>query len=417
MASLSGLLTFVLLLVSAGAAPAVYPSDGGLAAKLQPFVDNHVIGGCVVLVADKEKILDLETVGYSDLDAKTPMQPNDLFWIASMTKSFTAAALMMMVDEEKLDINDPVEKYLPEFKGQMVMDENDKGHAHPPQHPITVREIMSHTSALTEKPKEDHILKDDVMEIAKAPLEWEPGTKFRYNNSGINVGGYLVEVLSGMPYGQFIQQRILDPLEMKDTTYWPTEEQASHLVKSVTVDAATHKLKNVTGDPGLMKNVKAHGGVPAMMLSQFGGELIPEYANHYAWPAGGLFSTATDVSKFCRMLLNGGTYKGRQYLTPASLKQMTTDETGSVFVNPDSAYGLGYFVLKKKGDDGMSVGSFGHLGARKTVMEIDPENGLVLIMMLQNMDLSGQQLKDLYSKAFFKTAITKYGRAERVPGQ
>ena len=138
-ASLPSSICAAFFLASVSAAPVSYPSNGGLAAKLQPFVDSQVIGGSLVLVANKEKILDLEAVGYSSLDSKTPMQPNDLFWIASMTKSFTAVALMMMVDEGKVNINDPVEKYLPEFKGQMVVDEKDKDHPHPPQHPITVR--------------------------------------------------------------------------------------------------------------------------------------------------------------------------------------------------------------------------------------------------------------------------------------
>ena len=390
------------------------PSSGGLAAKLQPFVDKHVIAGCVVLVANKDRILDLEPVGYSDLDAKKPMKTDDLFWIASMTKSFTGLALMMMVDEGKLNINDSVEKYLPQFKGQMVVDEKDKDHPHRPQHPITVREVMSHTAALVEKPKQHHILKDDISEIAKAPLEWEPGTKYRYNNAGINIGGYLVEVLSGMRYGDFMRQRVLDPLGMKDTTFWPNDEQAAHLAKTAIIDPVTKTLKNRNENADFIKNTKLRGTVPPVMLSQFTGDLMPDYALHYAMPAGGLYSTATDVSRFCQMLLNGGTFKGRQYITPASLKAMTADQTGPVTVSPDEAYGVGFAVKKKQIADGLSIGSFGHRGARKTVMWVDPVNQLVLIMLLQNGEFTGQQQNDL-NTAFFRTAIDKYGRAKPMP--
>jgi CubicO group peptidase (beta-lactamase class C family) len=403
---LAGAVILVPISFVLGEAP---PSDGGLAAKLRPFVDNQTIAGCVLLVANKDRILDLETAGYSDIDKKTPMQPDNLFWIASMTKSFTAVALMMMVDEGKVNINDPVEKYLPEFKGQMVVDQTGGNPApHAPSHPITVRECMSHTAALTEKPKQHWVLQDDVAEIAKAPLEWEPGTKFRYNNAGINVGGYLVQVLSGMPYGDFIRQRLLDPLEMKDTTFWPTDAQASHFAKGGIMDPVTKRLKDRDGNEDLIANVKLRGTVPPILLTQMTGELLPTYAKHYAMPAGGLYSTAEDISKFCRMLLNGGTYKGKTYISPASLKLMTTNETGGVPVNPTEGYGLGYFVQKAPSDDGPSVGSFGHRGAPRTAMWVDPNNGLVLVI-LQHASLTGAQQKAEYT-AFFKNAIARYGK-------
>ena len=114
---------------------------GKLAAAMQQFVDDQAIAGAVMLVADKDRILALETVGYSDLEARKPMQPNDLFWIASMTKTITATALMMLVDEGKVNVNDPVEKYLPAFKGMMV--NGADGKLHPPAHPVLVRELLS----------------------------------------------------------------------------------------------------------------------------------------------------------------------------------------------------------------------------------------------------------------------------------
>ncbi len=154
-----------------------------------------------MLVANQERVLDLEAAGYASLSALTPMRPDALFWIASMSKSFTGAALMMLVDEGKLKLDDPVEKYLPEFKGQMVVE--DQAPPHPPQHPITIREIMDHTSGVVtpQDPafKGKTTLREIVEVIGKSPLHREPGTKYEYNNSGINTGGRLIEVLSGMP--------------------------------------------------------------------------------------------------------------------------------------------------------------------------------------------------------------------------
>jgi len=130
--------------------PAPHVSTGAIAARLQPFVDDHTMAGAVVLVASKDKVVDLEAVGYADLAAKRPMSTNDLFWIASMTKPLTATALMMLVDEGKVNVNDPVEKYVAAFKGQMFMAKRDDNHAllKKPQHPILVREILTHTSGL-----------------------------------------------------------------------------------------------------------------------------------------------------------------------------------------------------------------------------------------------------------------------------
>src|SRR4051812_26167313 len=160
----------------------------------------------VVLVADKEKVLDLEAVGVSSVEKKTPMKTDALFWIASMTKSVTGAALMMLLDEGKLSLDDAVEKYLPEFKGQLVAEQGKEPHA--PRHPITLREVMDHTSglALPNDPalKRAYSLKENVGQLAKLPLQWEPGTKFQYNNSGINTGARVLEVVSGVAYAEFM---------------------------------------------------------------------------------------------------------------------------------------------------------------------------------------------------------------------
>src|SRR5258708_28862638 len=180
----------LLFLAFVAATPLARSADapGPIAPVLQSFVDQHIAPGVVALVANKDGVLALEKAGYASLANKTPIREDAVFWIASMSKSLTGSALMMLVDEGKVSLDDPVEKYLPEFKGQEVEQEGIE--RHPPAHPITVREIMSHTSGLvlaSEKSlKQAWTLKENVAQYAAKPLRQEPGTKFEYNNCGIN---------------------------------------------------------------------------------------------------------------------------------------------------------------------------------------------------------------------------------------
>jgi CubicO group peptidase (beta-lactamase class C family) len=388
------------------------PSDGGMAGVLQRFMDEKLIAGAVVLVEDREKVLDLEAVGDADLAAKKPMQADDLFYIASMTKCFTSAALMMLVDEGKVDIDDPVEKYLPEFKNEMVKEAG--GSPHPPRHPITIKEAMSHTAGLPKDTKPRHfVLEDELKVLAAAPLKWEPSSKFEYSQ-GLEIAGRIVEKVSGIPYGQFVQERLLDPLGMQQTSFWPNAEQAAHLALTHKFDPATKTFEPLALNSELLADPSKCGTVPPVILSQFPASMVQTYENHYARPSGGLFSTATDLSKFCQMLLNGGTYHGRRYLSAAALKQMSSVQTGDLAVGGGGrqGYGLGFFVQKKQLPGGVSVGSFGHHGARKTQLWIDPQNGIAMILLVQCWELTSKQLDDLYA-AYQNQAVARYGKASR----
>ncbi len=246
-------------------------------------------------MASKDKVLDLEAIGYADIAAKRPMRTDSLFWIASMTKPMTATALMMLVDEGKVKVDDPVEKYLPEFKGQMVVAEQDQDHVllRNPSHPITVKEVLSHTSGLpfmsrVEGKIERFPLREAAIVYALTPLNSEPGSKYLYSNAGINIAGRIIEVVSGMPYEEFMEKRLFGPLGMKDTTFWPSEEQLQRLAKSYKPNADKTGLEET----------------PITSLTY---PLVDRKRN--PCPAGGLFSTATDLSTFCRMILNGGAYE------------------------------------------------------------------------------------------------------------
>ena len=235
----------------AQAAPSV-PIE--LAPALKPFVESHSLAGAVVLVANKDKVLDLEAVGYSDVASKTPMKTDAVFWIASQSKPITAAALMILVDEGKVKLDDPVAKYLPEFRDLWVATERDNDHIllKRPSRPITVREILSHTSGMPfasamEQPTLDGLsLRDAVKSYAMTPLQSEPGTKYQYSNAGINTAGRIIEVVGGMPYEDFLQKRLFDPLGMKDTTFWPDDAQLKRLAKSYKPNSAKNDLEETT---------------------------------------------------------------------------------------------------------------------------------------------------------------------------
>jgi CubicO group peptidase (beta-lactamase class C family) len=329
-----------------------------LAPVLQPFVDSHTLAGAVVLVADPDKILGVEAVGWRDVAAKKPMQTDCLFWIASQSKPITAAALMILVDEGKVNVDDPVEKYLPEFKGQQVNSSTNAAHPElkAPRHPIRVREILSHTSGLPfksdmEQPTLDLFpLAARVQSYAKLALLFEPGTKSQYSNAGINTAGRIVEVVSGMRFEKFLDERIFTPLGMSDTTFWPNSAQLKRLAKAYKPNAKKDDLEEC----------------PIAQL-----KYPLDDRERQPMPAGGLFSTAHDVSIFYRMLANNGSFEGQRILSGKAVAQMTSDQSGAA----NSHYGFGI------GSNGKTVT---HGGAYNTASAFDRERKLITIFLGQH---------------------------------
>jgi CubicO group peptidase (beta-lactamase class C family) len=289
--------------------------------------------------------------------------------------------------------------------------------AHLPKHPITVREITNHTSGLvlaSEKTlKRTHSLRDDVAQYAARPLRQEPGTKYEYNNCGINTAGRIMEVVSGMAYAEFMQKRLFDPLGMKDTTCWPNEEQSARLAHTARLAEDRRTLVEIKQDKDVKSEVilKWSGGVPvpAALTADMGAGVAFDYGKRYAMPAGGYFSTAHDLGRFCRMLLRDGELDGKRYLSAKAVRAMSAIQTGGVPVNPQEAYGVGWSV-KIRDDEGPSAGSFGHRGARRTAMWIDPHNQLAMIILVERFDMPGDQQKAMYG-GFMKAAIARYGIA------
>jgi CubicO group peptidase (beta-lactamase class C family) len=372
----SALVLLALSAVSLGAPRAA--GDVGLARVLQPFVERRVLAGAVTLVASRDSMLSLEAVGYSDLAARKKMSTDALFWIASQSKPMTAAALMMLVDAGKVNLEDAVERYLPEFKGQMVVVEKDADHVllRRPNHPIKVRELLNHTSGLPfsspmEEPTLDLMcLHDAVRSYALLPLQFEPGTKYDYSNAGMNTAGRIIEVVSGLAYETFMDQRLFKPLGMKDTTFWPSPAQLRRLAKSYKPNADQTELDETA-------------------ITQLRYPLSDR--KRQPIPAGGLFSTAQDVARFCQMVLNGGVLNENRFLSEAAVAQMTSKQTGNTL---KEGYGYGW---------SLRGGVFGHGGAYSTSMNIDPQCGLITVFMVQHAGFAGQEGLAL-EKAFGEAA-------------
>ena len=351
-------------------------------AALQPFVDRGELAGAVTLVANPQRILSLAGVGFADIAGNKPMQADTAFWIASQSKPITAAALMMLVDEGKVQLEDPVEKYLPEFRGQMVVAERDAEHVllKKPRHPITVKNVLSHTSGLPfrsalEVPTLDRLpLADRVRSYAMTPLEFEPDTKYQYSNAGINTAARIIEVVAGKDFEDFLDERLLHPLGMHDTTFWPDDSQVARIAKSYRPGKNDQSLKETT-------------------ISQLQYPLA-EHRERYPMPAGGLFSTAQDIVRFYQMLANGGQFQGRRYLSLTAVKALTSKQTPDKIGNE---YGFGFST----GDS-----RFGHGGAYSTNSYFDRKHGLILIWLVQHAGFSGDGAKA--QQAFRQAAIESF---------
>jgi CubicO group peptidase (beta-lactamase class C family) len=351
---------------------------------LQPFVDRHALAGAVTLVADANQRLDVEAVGYSNLAANQAMKPDAIFWIASQTKPITATALMILVDEGKVSLDDPAEDYLPDLKGLWVETERDDDHLllRRPKRAPTVRDLLSHVSGMPfasgmEKPTLDGLsLADCVKSYAMTPLQTDPGERYQYSNAGINSAGRIIEVASGMAYEDFLSARLFDPLGMKDTTFFPDQTQVARIAKSYKPDASGNDLEETT--------------IPQLTYPLDG-------PNRHPMPAGGLFSTAYDLERFCRMILNGGILDEKRYLSEDSVKEMSRKQTGEAI--PES-YGLGWGV----DDEG-----FGHGGAYSTNMRIDTKRGLIFVFLVQHAGFPGNGGES--HSAFVNAAIQAFGEA------
>lgn len=352
-------------------------SSASIGSKLQHYVDEEVLAGAVLLIADKTQVLSLEAIGWADIAEKKPMKVDSTFWVASMTKPVTGVALMMVVDDGLVSIEDPVEKYIPEFRNLKVLQPD--GSLTTPRHPISIREVLTHTSGmrfLNSKDRQiiDSVpLKESVQNALLEPLLYEPGTKYSYSNEGTDTAGLIVEIVSGQPFEQFLQERLFTPLGMVDTTFNPSSAQVERLAKTY---AATEDKK------GLQETRIAYLTYP-----------LDGPGRHPA-PGGGLFSTARDMGRFGQMLLNGGTFEDKTYLSKESVHAMTTKQTGD---EVEDIYGLSIGASA----DGRS---FGHGGALRTNLGV--EGGIVRVILVQQLGDWGNGNPNEDFNTEVKTSIT-----------
>ena len=363
------------------------------------FIDEAVISGSVTAVASDKKLLSLESCGYSNIASKKTMQDNDLFWIASMTKPMTAVCVMQLHEKGKLVITDPVEKYLPEFKNQWLIKSRNKGELtlKKPSRPITIKDLLTHTSGLQNlRPtRNDHTLSELTMAYSKTPLNFEPGSYWSYSNSGINTLGRIIEVVSGLSYAEYMQKKIFSPCGMSDSTFWPSEDQASRVASIYSIDEKK-KLEELKEFPSFIKFL--NGGL--------------SNKSRTAYPAGGLFSTAEDVVAFYQMTLNGGSYKGNQILQKETLDMMTTNHTGDLkagFVE-GSCWGLGFSIVQKPigVTSTLTPGTFGHGGVYGTQSWADPKTKRIMVLMIQREGLKNSDGSEMRA-AFQRAAAQTYG--------
>jgi CubicO group peptidase (beta-lactamase class C family) len=353
--------------------PPVLPAQqadrfAAIAPKMQAFVDQGQISGIVTLVADKDRVLHLAAVGVSNIATGRKMQTDDLFWIASMSKPITAVGIAILVDDGKLTFDDPVEKYVPEFKN-ITLRTARGGPATRPSRPITLRDVLTHTSGLGEMTQRTpHMsLADTAVALAKMPLRSEPGTHWSYSTAGLDLMGRVIEVASGMPFAEFMQTRIFNPLGMTQTTYWLTPEQDLRYARSYVLNPDTKKLEETS--------------IPYM----YGGA-VTDHARP-ALGGAGLFSTAEDIARFYQMALNHGSLNGKKILKPETVAEMTRNQIGNLVARPGMPWGLGFCVItdpkRMAANDVYTPGSFGHGGAFGTSSWVDPTKGVIYIIMLQ----------------------------------
>ncbi|MFW6246462.1 MAG: serine hydrolase domain-containing protein, partial [Tangfeifania sp.] len=354
------------------------PEDVGLSAdtlnaasrEMEQYIDNGKLAGISTLVFKEGAVVHRKNYGYADLENQEPVTDSTIFRIYSMTKPVTAAALMTLYDEGKFQLDDKVSEYLPEFEGMLVYNAETKSEE-PQEDEMTIRHLLTHTSGIPYGWDQqayvdslyrvyggsgwDGILAEKIQVITEIPLKHQPGTIWEYG-LGIDVAGYLIEVLSGMPLDEFFEQEIFNPLNMDDSGFYVPESKHNRFSKLYT----KNKEGELTEMEGMMSTIFKS---PVTLFS--GG--------------GGLVSTADDYLKFCRMLLNDGELNGVRILEPSTAEMIMTDQLPQLAeYEEEIGYGLA-------GSVDLTRGVYGWAGAASTKFWIDPANEMIIMTFAQLM--------------------------------
>ncbi len=379
---------------------------------MQGYIDDGKLASGLTMLARHGETFHFEPYGVLDLESGTPVKRDTLFRIYSMTKPITSAAVMMLYEEGSFSLDDPVGKFIPELASMKVYDGMGETGMRlvDQQRPITVRHLLTHTSGLSygfhqDSPIEemyreaditdpDSTLKEMAEKLGKLPLVTQPGAKWRYSNA-TDVLGYLVEVVSGVPFDRYLQDNILDPLDMQDTSFYVAEENLDRLA---TVYGASPNGRIVPLDNPMVNRQRR----PHTLFS--GG--------------GGLVSTGADYMRFCQMLLNGGVFGDQRLLAPKTVEMMRsnhlTDDLKPFAVGQSNAsdtkgcgFGLGFRVVMDIAQHGIigSNGIYSWGGAASTVFWIDPQEDMVAILLTQFMPSSYYPLRREFQIATYQALV------------
>lgn len=368
---------------------------GRLDRFIQRYIDEGELNGATALILRDGKIVYHKAFGYSDMERRKPMQRDDMFRIASMTKPVVSVAAMTLVEEGAMSLDDPLSKHIPEFKGSRVLEKYNAADTTyttvPARSEVTVRQLLNQTSgigyaqigsaeanAIYAKNRINggigtpySTLKETIPRLARLPLFHQPGEKYLY---GLNtdVLGYLIEVVSGMPLDRFLQERIFAPLGMKDTHFYLPAEKKTRLVRLYRQEA-NGKLK--LQDSIIRINGDFHRDFP-----------LTSKGSYFSGGAG-LTSTAYDYAVFCQMLLNGGTYDGVRILSPHTIRLMTTNQIGrSPMWNGSEGpnrfgFGFGVYTEGSEAQTPARAGTYDWAGMFASYFWIDPKSRMACVFM------------------------------------
>lgn len=395
--------------------PTIAPVEAGFSAErldtlhrnLRAPVDAGRYSGYIFILARDGQIVDFRAHGHRDLEAGAPMQTDSIVKIFSMSKVITSTAILMLMEEGRLKLGDPAEKYLPALKNRKVFvgGTADAPRLADAERPFTVRDLLTHTAGYyydeswsadavpmelmsRAKVMEATSLDDFVNRVAALPLHEQPGTRYRY---GINTDllGAIIEKVSGQPLDQFLEQRIFAPLGLRDTSFWVPEEKRSRLAKVYQRDSAGRLVPSAWANTPLA------------------GPDRPFFSG-----GGGLYSTASDYVRFAQMLLNGGELEGTRILSRKTVELMTQNHIAHLavphpFNTPSQGFGLGVRILTDLGQSTLlgTPGTFGWDGAATTKVEIDPTERLVSIVLFQHVPFNQDDIFATFANGYYSALI------------
>ena len=392
-----GLLLFSFLLSAQSAFEISNPELQGMSSEklkilndaMHKFVDNNDISAIQTAIVKNGKLIHFDSYGNSDIADQDSLENDDIFRIASMTKPIVSVALMMLHEEGKFKLNDPVYKYIPEFKNLTV---KKRKKTKPVKNHVKVVDLLRHSAGLNFRGPEDYrktinlTLEEYTKEAVKDPLKFEPGTTWWYSYA-TDICGYLIEVLSGEKLDDFLKNRIFDPLEMNDTFF---ELPAKKLDRLTTL--------YVVGDNKELVSFDSKANTP------FKDKVILLNGS------GGLLSTTEDYLKFSLMLLNNGSYKGQQLLNKETLDLMKFDHSlglkyKKLAFGKKKGFGLGFEVVKEDGTKFGSKGTFGWGGMFGTYFRVDPKQNMIMIYMTQSFETYKLKIADIFRAHVYESLI------------